>query len=261
MSITDSFEQLLNQLRQVHVFPSGLSCPGFETLGISHGFSPSFQTVPKMTIIPNQKHTNKVISLVDGHNQSQNLQMTNNDAADAIVANCEHVAEVEGCIEMKSHVYIGIRTADCLPILVRGPRSVAAIHAGWRGLCSGIITNALSMFEPGAFEQTTVAIGPAIGFANFEVGSDVLDGIQSKSLGLSSIQKSFVTMKGKNDRWHVDLRIAAVLNLLNIGLSPSRIHIMDVCTKADPTWHSYRRDGVGVESNYSYIAVESIKVE
>lgn len=73
-----------------------------------------------------------------------------------------------------------ILTADCLPVLFcddRGER-VAAAHAGWRGLLSGVLENTLGRFaEPG---RVMVWLGPAIGPGSFEVGPEVRQAFVAK---------------------------------------------------------------------------------
>ena len=63
--------------------------------------------------------------------------------------------------------------ADCLPVLftnTRGTR-VAAAHAGWRGLAHGVLENTLRSFAPD--DKIIAWLGPCIGQAAFEVGSEV----------------------------------------------------------------------------------------
>lgn len=74
---------------------------------------------------------------------------------------------------LKERVCI-VMTADCVPVLVcdAGGKRVAAIHAGWRGLASGVVQNTLQrMAVPMA--QLTLWIGPHIRQPHFEVGEQV----------------------------------------------------------------------------------------
>jgi copper oxidase (laccase) domain-containing protein len=74
--------------------------------------------------------------------------------------------------------------------------------------------------------------------------------------------------KGKRDRWHVDLQVAAAMQLYLAGISSSNIEIMRSCTRDEsfsldqdsskettPVWHSYRRDGKSCGSNWTWIKV------
>ena len=75
-------------------------------------------------------------------------------------------------------VLVGVRTADCVPILLVDPvrRSVGAVHAGWRGAAAGIVQQALSVLraEYGSrARDIECAVGPCIGACCFEVGEEV----------------------------------------------------------------------------------------
>lgn len=59
--------------------------------------------------------------------------------------------------------------ADCLPIALSGPKGVAMLHGGWRGLAGGIAERGVREIE-----ATSAAIGPGIGPCCFEVGEEVL---------------------------------------------------------------------------------------
>jgi polyphenol oxidase len=65
-------------------------------------------------------------------------------------------------------------TADCLPIAVAGGGAVAMLHAGWRGLASGVIAAGVgAVRELGANEELGAAIGPGAGACCYEVGDEV----------------------------------------------------------------------------------------
>jgi purine-nucleoside/S-methyl-5'-thioadenosine phosphorylase / adenosine deaminase len=58
--------------------------------------------------------------------------------------------------------------ADCLPVALAGPRGVAMLHCGWRGLAAGIVERGVEEAEASA-----AAIGPGIGSCCYEVGEEV----------------------------------------------------------------------------------------
>lgn len=79
----------------------------------------------------------------------------------------------DACSTTQQQLVCTIMVADCLPVLfcnASGTR-VAAAHAGWRGLAHGVLENTLRSFAP---DDTVIAwLGPCIGQAAFEVGSEV----------------------------------------------------------------------------------------
>jgi len=86
--------------------------------------------------------------------------------------------EADAVCTNRSRVLVGVRTADCLPILLVDPRrrAVAAVHAGWRGASARVLPSAIESMtseygcKPGDIEA---AIGPGIGPCCFEVGEEV----------------------------------------------------------------------------------------
>jgi YfiH family protein len=128
-----------------------------------------------------------------------------------------------------------VMTADCLPVLLCNQQGteVAAIHAGWRGLCEGVIEQALAMFR--SPPSTLIAyFGPAIGPVAFEVGGEVRDVFINKDPQAST---HFVR---HNTNYLADLVGLARLRLSAAGVIET--YSADVCTVADPDYFSYRRN-------------------
>ena len=144
---------------------------------------------------------------------------------------------------------ITIRTADCVPILVADISSgaVAAIHAGWRGVVSGVIPNAIEML---ARDRSNViaAIGPCIGACCFEVGVDVAEKIASAS------DASIITRQ-VGEKAFVDLRRAVRIQLTRLGVADSNIENVAGCTYCEKElFFSYRRDGANAGRLIAVIA-------
>lgn len=70
--------------------------------------------------------------------------------------------------------------ADCLPIALAGPRGVAMVHGGWRGLAAGIVGRGVE-----ATCASAAAIGPGIGPCCYEVGAEVLAAFGPLGAGLA----------------------------------------------------------------------------
>ena len=132
---------------------------------------------------------------------------------------------------------IGVMTADCLPLLFASQDSIGAVHAGWRGLVSGVLERTLKEFPDPA--KVHVWLGPCIGQDAFEVGPEVVDAFVFKN---SDWGRYFESVSG-SDRSIADLRGIASDLLENLGVVT--IKGLDVCTYSDSTrWYSYRRSGV-----------------
>lgn len=81
------------------------------------------------------------------------------------------------------NLLVGVKTADCVPILIGDPISgaFAAVHAGWRGTAASIAAKAVSVMESEFGTRPAdiiAAIGPAACGRNYEIGQDVLDAFE-----------------------------------------------------------------------------------
>ena len=165
--------------------------------------------------------------------------------------------EADGVYTLERNSPCAIQTADCLPILLYSKVNDfrAAIHAGWKGITSGIMIEAIALYRRiGVPEDLLIGIGPAISQSRFEVGPEVLDAVSRPGMGLTLDQIAMVTAKGIRDRWHIDLQTTAALQLANLNLPARNISIMRSCTwNEKDTWYSYRREGKGCGMNVSWI--------
>jgi hypothetical protein len=89
----------------------------------------------------------------------------------------EQIGDGDAIISSEPGVGIGIRTADCVPILVVDPttRNIACVHAGWRGTAANIVGETVDALRSRGCRPSDlhVAIGPSIGSCCYEVGADV----------------------------------------------------------------------------------------
>ena len=76
----------------------------------------------------------------------------------------------DGVLLRRPGLRVQVRTADCLPVFVTSPVAVAVLHAGWRGLCEGVLEAGVAAL---ASRDLEAWIGPAIGVCCFEVGDEV----------------------------------------------------------------------------------------
>jgi polyphenol oxidase len=133
---------------------------------------------------------------------------------------------------------IGVRTADCVPILLLDTRkrAVAAVHAGWRGTVGAIVTRAIEKMrvdfgsEP---DDIRAAIGPCIRECCYEVGPEVAS-------QFSSIFPEWPPLTGKQ---HVDLVEANCRHLAAAGVPTAQIFDSGLCTACLlEHFFSYRRE-------------------
>lgn len=136
----------------------------------------------------------------------------------------------------QSNIICAILTADCLPILLASTDGIhiAAIHAGWRGLLAGIISNVV---ESLGTINVIAWLGPAIGSACFEVGKEVKTAFVCKSAQFSS-----AFFRTNDDKFLLDIYQLARIELATLGIH--QVYGGDFCTVTDEErFYSYRRDG------------------
>ena len=140
-----------------------------------------------------------------------------------------------------------IMTADCLPVLFSNAEGtvVGAAHAGWRGLCDGVLENTvremLKLANQSSAANWIAWMGPAIGPESFEVGEDVVGRFEES--GLHDMQKSFLPIPHQPGKYLADIYGLARDRLKTVGVHS--IFGGDLCTVQDKErFFSYRRDGV-----------------
>jgi polyphenol oxidase len=131
-----------------------------------------------------------------------------------------------------------VQVADCLPVLfaARDGSSVAAAHAGWRGLAAGVLEATVSRLavDPA---RLLAWLGPVIGAAHFEVGEEVRESFVTRDGGAAG-----AFTRNPRGRWQCDLAKLARRRLATLGLTA--VFGGTWCTFADRTrFFSYRRDG------------------
>ena len=144
---------------------------------------------------------------------------------------------VDGIINEGGNLICSIKVADCLPVFFvnNNSKTIGLVHAGWRGLASGIINEFMKSIDKNK-ENTSdyyVLIGPSIQSCCFEIKDDVLAFFDSR------FYKQI-----ENNQYKVDLQTWAVAQLIDAGIEKSNISVINRCTYCLNTiYHSFRRNG------------------
>jgi len=138
---------------------------------------------------------------------------------------------------------VGVRTADCVPILIAvpGAPACAAVHAGWRGLAAGIIGETVcrlcarfGIAAPGGF---VAAAGPSARECCYEIGEEVADVLRQSPGG-----GRFLFRGNSAGKWMADLPSFALAGLAAAGVPGENLDAAGPCTVCSRSFHSYRRD-------------------
>ncbi len=176
---------------------------------------------PRQIISVPQIHSN-IVTEVFSHNAGEGFYK-------------EPSGKYDGYITTDRDIAIGVRTADCVPILMYAPENgafkgaVMAVHAGWRGTASGIATEAVrKAIALGADISTVrVAIGPAIESCCYEVKEDFYTAFLNAAG--KDICEKYVTPKTEHT-WQADLKGANREMLIECGIAEENIDVSDACT-------------------------------
>lgn len=169
--------------------------------------------------------------------------------------------DTDAIITFNESFPVGVRTADCVPILLFCPdiRAVAAVHAGWKGTLGGIIDNTLeTLVRHGAdVADIVAAFGPSISVEAYETSPELAADFADAGFG------SRVSY-GENEKWsrpHIDLQGVNVDRMLLQGMRESNIlpfggcSFLSVGEDGEPSFQSHRRSYGLPYRNLSVIAI------
>ncbi len=137
-----------------------------------------------------------------------------------------------------SPMLLGIKTADCLPILLVDPvnRAIGAVHAGWRGTVAKIADKAIRKMcerfgsDPGKMHA---AMGPGIGSCCFEIGNEVAEQFGEYANAVLN----------RKPRPHLDLSKVNHRQLQLAGVPTSQIYDSGQCTMCRvDDFYSHRKE-------------------
>ncbi len=182
--------------------------------------------------MPIQKHTDRVLIFSEDRNPK---------IADAVITS-------------KKGIFIGVKVADCLPILLADStkKVIAAVHAGWRSTAKGILKNTLKqMYDLFSCRSKDIfiAMGPSIRGCCYEVGQEVIDALKAQTLS----DEYIVCLNGKK---HIDLAIANKIQVLSMGININNIWVSKDCTYCNhERYFSYRFHGKEAGRQYGIIGM------
>ena len=144
----------------------------------------------------------------------------------AFVAGGEKLEGYDALVTQQARLCICVSTADCIPILLYDAetKSVAAVHAGWRGTAARIVEKVIAEMtarlgtRPSALRAV---IGPGISLEAFEVGDEVYEAFRAADFPMQRIAR-------RMERWHIDLWEANRWQLQQLGVED--VHVSGICT-------------------------------
>ncbi len=177
------------------------------------------------------------LSLIANHNLPGEpfwLDQTHtNICTEVIDENANRLADAT--ITQNKKIPLVVLTADCVPIVICNQQGdeIAAIHAGWKGLESGIIENTAAKFSKETHNYLAW-IGPSICQKCYATGSEVYQKFTDK---YAYLEEAFTK---RDAQFFADLPKIAKLILNNLGIN--QVYLSNACTfEENDKYYSYRR--------------------
>lgn len=151
------------------------------------------------------------------------------------------VKGVDGMVTGTTNVVLGVKIADCLPIMFYDSEKkvIGIAHAGWQGITNGIIRATVETMKSLGSQpvDVSVGIGPHIGGCCFTVSRKRAQIFQEKFGNLPGM------IYDDPDGIHLDLAVPAVFQLESMGIKRENIEIMLTCTSCqNQDFFSFRKE-------------------
>ncbi len=200
-------------------------------------FSKALGIKPESVISAKQIHSD-IVRTVDLKDCGEGYYFPTKEACDGYVSNIKGIA-------------LGIRTADCVPILLYSPKNdkaeaiIAAVHAGWRGTHKNIVSCSVKrMVDMGARpEEIKAAIGPSIASCCYEVSNDFFEAF-CDTLGKNTAENFIKPSAKKQEHFMADLQGINTYQLISCGVKSENIDLANLCTCCNTNeFYSHRYSG------------------
>lgn len=184
-----------------------------------------------------------IVTLDQTH--SANIAIVDDIVIQTVKKNDQQEFPGDAIISEDDHFLAGVKTADCLPLLVGDPLTgaFAAIHAGWKGTLERITEKTIEMLRENFGtkpENCLAAMGPSACGGCYEVGADVAEPFR-KSF---SFGDDLLSPSQNPSKFFLDVKLANAMQLLAAGLSPNNIFGADECTMHEnELFFSHRLEG------------------
>lgn len=210
---------------------------------------------PDSIILPQQTHSTNVRIVTQ-----EDVKALHDGSA----SNDELFADTDALITLLPDTPVGVRTADCVPVLLHAAdiQAVAAVHAGWKGTLGNIVGKTVERLQALGADTTSIHayIAPCICGDCYEVSPELAEEFDT------AVLRGAVT-RSAGKRPHIDLRDCNRRLLIEAGVNPEHIRVSDHCTRhttvrhpnphtssdAEYQYYSYRRTPGETRRNISAI--------
>ena len=173
----------------------------------------SQEILPQGIIFPEQVHGDKIVEIITGK---------------------ENLTATDGLFSNDKKFLLGVKTADCAPLVFIGANKFGIIHVGWRGLCLQICEKMAEVFSA---EPVRIICGPFL--PSFEIQRDFCQEAIKRKFG----ERFFIC---SGNKIIFDFQ-AAILSILKTVEFDGR------STYDDLALASWRRDKIKAARNFTIV--------
>lgn len=206
----------------------------------------------KIIIATQQVHSNHVFEVNESTDLSQFRKIdVSGTALDEYALYV--VGDTDGLITKRTDVILMTFYADCVPLIFHDPvlGITANAHSGWVGTANLMAKEVVKkMVELGSdIGDLRIGIGHSAGVCCYEVDEPV---VRAFSKHFSNEEMKEFLLPTDYGKYHLDLKLANCIALMNVGVSRSQIEVDMACTICDSnTFHSHRRAKGGPRGSMS----------
>lgn len=184
--------------------------------------------------IQREANRNKLLGESGASTMQWLKQVHGNKALQIMTGALTEPPEADACWTIEEDIVLAVLTADCLPIVLASNdgRWLGLVHAGWRGLATGVITNLVNCYK---FNKNNLSawLGPSISAKRYEVGEEVW------SIFEDDYPETLTVQKKDSAKRCLDLALLAKMQLQENDVR--RLFSSGFCTYEDPRFFSHRR--------------------
>ena len=200
----------------------------------------SLGIAPHQLIEGEQVHSNRILRL-DGENTKMWCG--------------QKITGVDGFVTDQTDVYLLLRVADCLPVVIYDPvhHVLALIHAGWRGTLKDIhlvgLNRLIQVYQTNP-KACLVWFGPSARNCCFSTPDE-------PQQYHDSIWSSYISKR--SDRYFIDLLGYQIDTLKAAGVLKKNMLVDPHCTVSDPTFFSHLRSQANQEAEGRFAVIAKLK--
>lgn len=140
--------------------------------------------------------------------------------------------EADALVAVDAGFCLAVLSADCVPVALGSPEGpYAAVHAGWRGLLSGVIETAIEAMRSLGAERIVAGIGPCIHACCYSFGDADLSQI---------VERYGEAVRATTARGEPSLDLPQAVSHALAGNGVELAEVVDVCTSCSSEYFSHR---------------------